>query len=245
MLNTAVVTGGAKGIGAAISVALAKAGYNVIMGYKTSRERAEELAKVIISGYGVSCEAVYCDVTDRESARNIVETAAKKYGSVDILVNNAGVAQQKLFTDITDDDWNEMIGVNLTGVFNTCRVASGYMVSQKSGSIVNISSMWGQVGASCEVHYSAAKAGVIGLTKALAKELAPSGVRVNCVCPGVIMTDMLKDFDAETLSALSEETPLGKLGTPKEIADAVAFLCSDRASFITGQVLGVNGGFVI
>ena len=245
MLNTAVVTGGAKGIGAAISVALAKAGYNVILGYKTSRERAEELAKVIISGYGVSCEAVYCDVTDRESARNIVETAAKKYGSVDILVNNAGVAQQKLFTDITDDDWNEMIGVNLTGVFNTCRVASGYMVSQKSGSIVNISSMWGQVGASCEVHYSAAKAGVIGLTKALAKELAPSGVRVNCVCPGVVMTDMMKDFSEETLRELSEETPLGKLGTPKEIADAVAFLCSDRASFITGQVLGVNGGFVI
>ena len=245
MLNTAVVTGGAKGIGAAISVALAKAGYNVIMGYKTSRERAEELAKVIISGYGVSCEAVYCDVTDRESARNIVDIAAKKYGSVDILVNNAGVAQQKLFTDITDDDWNRMIGVNLTGVFNTCRVASGYMVSQKSGSIVNISSMWGQVGASCEVHYSAAKAGVIGLTKALAKELAPSGVRVNCVCPGVVMTDMMKDFSEETLRELSEETPLGKLGTPKEIADAVAFLCSDRASFITGQVLGVNGGFVI
>lgn len=245
MLNTAVVTGGAKGIGAAISVALAKAGYNVIMGYKTSRERAEELAKVIISGYGVSCEAVYCDVTDAESARNIVETAAKKYGSVDILVNNAGVAQQKLFTDITDDDWNRMIGVNLTGVFNTCRVASKYMVSQKSGSIVNISSMWGQVGASCEVHYSAAKAGVIGLTKALAKELAPSGVRVNCVCPGVVMTDMMKDFSEETLRELSEETPLGKLGTPKEIADAVAFLCSDRASFITGQILGVNGGFVI
>ncbi len=245
MLNTAVVTGGAKGIGAAISVALAKAGYNVIMGYKTSRERAEELAKVIISGYGVSCEAVYCDVTDPESARNIVDIAAKKYGSVDILVNNAGVAQQKLFTDITDDDWNRMIGVNLTGVFNTCRVASKYMVSQKSGSIVNISSMWGQVGASCEVHYSAAKAGVIGLTKALAKELAPSGVRVNCVCPGVVMTDMMKDFSEETLRELSEETPLGKLGTPKEIADAVAFLCSDRASFITGQILGVNGGFVI
>lgn len=245
MLNTAVVTGGAKGIGAAISVALAKAGYNVIMGYKTSRERAEELAKVIISGYGVSCEAVYCDVTDVESARNIVDIAAKKYGSVDILVNNAGVAQQKLFTDITDDDWNRMIGVNLTGVFNTCRVASKYMVSQKSGSIVNISSMWGQVGASCEVHYSAAKAGVIGLTKALAKELAPSGVRVNCVCPGVVMTDMMKDFSEETLRELSEETPLGKLGTPKEIADAVAFLCSDRASFITGQILGVNGGFVI
>lgn len=245
MLKTAVVTGASRGIGASVSVALAKSGYNVILGYKNNKERAEQLAQVIISGYGVSAEAVRCDVASSQEAKELVERAAKFYGSVDVLVNNAGISQQKLFTDITDEDWQEMIGTNLTGVFNTCREASKYMVSQKSGSIVNISSMWGQVGASCEVHYSASKAGVIGLTKALAKELAPSGIRVNCVCPGVVMTDMMKDFSEETLQALREETPLMKLGSPKNIADAVSFLCSDRAEFITGQVLGVNGGFVI
>ena len=245
MLKTAVVTGASRGIGAAIAIALAKSGYNVILGYKENRERAEKLCEVIISGYGVSAEAVKCDVRSSEDAKNIIDRAGKVYGSVDVLVNNAGVSQQKLFTDITDEDWQKMISTNLTGVFNTCREGAKYMISQKSGSIVNISSMWGQVGASCEVHYSASKAGVIGLTKALAKELAPSNIRVNCVCPGVVMTDMMKDFSDEDVSCLTEETPLTRLGRPKNIADAVAFLCSDRADFITGQVLGVNGGFVI
>ena len=245
MLKPAVGTGASNGIGAAIAIALAKSGYNVILGYKENRERAEKLCEVIISGYGVSAEAVKCDVRSPEDAKNIIDRAGKVYGSVDVLVNNAGVSQQKLFTDITDEDWQEMISTNLTGVFNTCREGAKYMISQKSGSIVNISSMWGQVGASCEVHYSASKAGVIGLTKALAKELAPSNIRVNCVCPGVVMTDMMKDFSDGDISCLTEETPLMRLGSPKNIADAVAFLCSDRADFITGQVLGVNGGFVI
>ncbi len=245
MPKTAVVTGASRGIGAAVAIALSKSGCNVILSYKENRERAEQLAKVIISGYGVSAEAVKCDVKDAEASKNLIEHAVKHYGTVDILVNNAGISQQKLFTDITDEDWQNMIAVNLTGVFNTSRAAAKYMVSQKSGSIVNISSMWGQAGASCEVHYSASKAGVIGLTKALAKELAPSNIRVNCVCPGVVMTDMMKDFSDEDIAALLEETPLMRLGTPKNIADAVSFLCSDRADFITGQVLGVNGGFVI
>lgn len=245
MLKTAIVTGASRGIGTSCAVALAKSGYNVIITYKESKERAEELSKVIISGYGVSCEALRCDVKNAQEAKAVVSYAANRYSSVDVLVNNAGISQQKLFTDITDEDWQNMIGTNLTGVFNMCREASKYMINQKSGSIVNISSMWGQVGASCEVHYSAAKAGVIGLTKALAKELAPSDIRVNCICPGVISTDMMKDFDEETIASLCEETPMGRLGTPKEIADAVSFLCSDRASFITGQVLGVNGGFII
>ena len=245
MMKTAVVTGASRGIGAACAVALAKSGYNVILGYKVNKERAENLAEVLISGYGVAAIAVQADVSVSSEAQALIDTAYRNFGAVDVLVNNAGIAGYKLFTDITDEDWAQMIGTNLTGVFNCSRAAVKYMVNQKSGSIVNISSMWGQVGASCEVHYSAAKAGVIGLTQALAKEVAPSGIRVNCVCPGVIKTDMLSEIDDETIAALMEETPLGRIGTPKDIADSVAFLCSDRAEFITGQILGVNGGFVI
>lgn len=245
MMKTAVVTGASRGIGAACAVALAKSGYNVILGYKVNKERAENLAEVLISGYGVAAIAQKADVSVSSEAQALIDTAYRNFGAVDVLVNNAGIAGYKLFTDITDEDWAQMIGTNLTGVFNCSRAAVKYMVNQKSGSIVNISSMWGQVGASCEVHYSAAKAGVIGLTQALAKEVAPSGIRVNCVCPGVIKTDMLSEIDDETIAALMEETPLGRIGTPKDIADSVAFLCSDRAEFITGQILGVNGGFVI
>ncbi|MBQ4104890.1 MAG: 3-oxoacyl-ACP reductase FabG [Clostridia bacterium] len=245
-MKTAIVTGGARGIGAACAIALAKSGHDIVIGYKQSRERAEQLCDVIMSGYGVGAKAVKADVALSCEADALIEAAARDFGcSVDVLVNNAGVAQQKLFTDITDEDWSRMLGTNLTGAFNCSRAAAKYMINQKSGVIVNISSMWGQVGASCEVHYSAAKAGLIGMTKALAKELAPSGVRVNCVCPGVVMTDMMSDFDSETISALEEETPLQRLGKPKDIADMVAFLCSERAEFVTGQILGVNGGFVI
>lgn len=169
----------------------------------------------------------------------------EEIGSVDVLVNNAGISSQKLFTDITDDEWKKTIGVNLDAVFYCCKNALPHMIRQKSGAIINISSMWGEVGASCEVHYSASKAGVIGLTKALAKEVAPSGVRVNCIAPGVIMTDMMSDYDDKTINELKDETPLGRLGTPEDIAAAALFLASDDASFITGQTLGVNGGFII
>lgn len=244
-MKTAVVTGASRGIGAACAVALAKSGYNVILGYKVNKERAEQLAEVLVSGYGIAAIAVQADVSDSAQADMLIETAFRNFGRVDVLVNNAGIAQFKLFTEITDEEWSNMIGTNLTGVFNCSRAAAKIMINQKSGSIVNISSMWGQVGASCEVHYSASKAGVIGLTQALAKELAPSGVRVNCICPGVIKTDMLSEIDEETIDALIEETPMGRIGTPKDIADSVAFLSSDRAEFITGQILPVNGGFVI
>ena len=244
-MKTAVVTGASRGIGAACAVAMAKNGYNVILGYKTNKEKAEALAQVLIEGYGIAAIAVQADVSVSSQADALVEVAYKNFGRVDVLVNNAGIAGFKLFTEITDEEWNEMIGTNLTGVFNCSRAAAKYMINAKSGSIVNISSMWGQVGASCEVHYSASKAGVIGLTQALAKELAPSGIRVNCICPGVIKTDMLANIDDETIASLVEETPVERLGTPKDIADSVAFLCGDGATFITGQVLGVNGGFVI
>ncbi|MEG1406900.1 MAG: SDR family oxidoreductase, partial [Ruthenibacterium sp.] len=167
------------------------------------------------------------------------------FGAPDILINNAGIAQQKLFTDITEAEWDTMMNTNAKGAFLCCKAALPHMIRQKWGRIVNISSMWGQVGASCEVHYSAAKAAVIGLTKALAKEEAPSGITVNCVAPGVIETDMMATFSAEDKAALAAETPLERLGSAEDIAGATAFLASDAAAFITGQVIGVNGGLVI
>ena len=184
-------------------------------------------------------------MSDPEAVNLTTKKIKEDFGRIDLLVCNAGIAQQKLFTDITDSDWNHMLGTNLTGVFNMCRAVIPEMVRKKEGKIINVSSMWGQTGASCEVHYSAAKAGVIGLTKALAKELAPSGITVNAVAPGVISTDMLSGFSQAELEQLRQEIPLGRLGTPQDVADAVAFLSSEGASYITGQVLAVNGGIVI
>ena len=169
----------------------------------------------------------------------------RAFTRIDALVNNAGIAQQKLFTDISARDWGDMFDVNVKGVFHCCQAVLPDMISRKSGCIVNVSSMWGEAGASCEVHYSAAKAAVIGLTKALAKEVGPSGVRVNCVTPGVIATAMTANLDEDAIASLKEETPLGVIGSPRDVADAIYYLASDRAAFVTGQVLGVSGGFVI
>ena len=245
-MKTVLITGASGGIGSALAIAFAQEGCDVILHYNSNAEKAQRLAKIINESYKVNALAIQADISNSESVTemfNIIDKIAK---NVDILINNAGIAQQKLFTDITFDDWHKMIGTNLDGVFYCTQEAlKRYMIKNHSGAILNISSMWGQVGASCEVHYSAAKAGVIGLTKALAKEVGLSGIRVNCICPGVIMTDMMKDFDETTLQELKEEAPLNALGTPKDIADAAVFLCSDKAKFITGQVLGVNGGFVI
>ncbi|MBU5461682.1 elongation factor P 5-aminopentanone reductase [Lachnoclostridium sp. MSJ-17] len=245
-MKTALVTGGAGGIGSAICKKLAQSGCQVAVHYNTKKDTAEALAEQLQKSFGVKAMAVWADVADRESVNSMFDKVDNTLGGVDILVNNAGIAQQKLFTDITANDWRSMLDTNLGGVFNCSQeVLRRHMIPGHSGVILNISSMWGQVGASCEVHYSAAKAGVIGLTKALAKEVGLSGVRVNCIAPGVIMTDMMKGFDEETIQALREETPLNTLGTPDDIAEAAVFLCSDKARFITGQVLGVNGGFVI
>lgn len=240
-IKTVLITGASRGIGKAIASAFAKEGYSIIINYNRSGQKAQSLADNLTNTYGVMCSAVKADVSNPDEVRAMFEKA----GGVDVLINNAGVSSQKLFTDITDDNWRETIGTNLDGVFYCCRSALPFMISRKSGVIINISSMWGEVGASCEVDYSASKAGVIGLTKALSKEVAPSGIRVNCIAPGVIMTDMMKDYDDKTISELRTETPLGRLGTPEDIASAAVFLASDRASFITGQTLGVNGGFVI
>ena len=244
-MKNVLITGASGGIGSAMAVAFAKEGCNIAVHCNKNRKSAQELAKILCESYRVNAISVSADVSDRSSVNAMYDEIDKEFGKIDVLVNNSGIAQQKLFTEITQDEWNIMIGVNLDGVFNcTQEVLLRYMIKNHSGVILNVSSMWGQTGASCEVHYSAAKAGVIGLTKALAKEVGLSGIRVNCICPGVVMTDMMKDFDEETVNQLREESALNMLGTPKDIADAAVFLCSEKAKFITGQVLGVNGGFI-
>ena len=241
--KTALVTGGAKGIGAAICRELANMGYNLAVNYNSSYEAAQSLKSELSQLVDVN---IYkADVSDSTQVADMLDNIKKDFGGVEVLVNNAGIAQQALFTDITDEMWQRMIGTNLTGTFNCCRSVLPYMINQKNGVIINITSMWGQVGASMEVHYSAAKAGVIGLTKALAKEVGLSGIRVNAVSPGVVLTDMMAQFTDDDKNALKDETPLNRLGTPEDVAHTVAFLCSDKADFITGQIIPVNGGFII
>lgn len=241
--KTALVTGGAKGIGAAICRALAKDGYNIALNFNTSEQSAVELKKELSH---VTCVEIYrADVSDSAQVEKMFSEIENVFGGVDVLVNNAGIAQQALFTDITDEMWQKMLGTNLTGAFNCCRSALPFMIRQKNGKIINIASMWGEVGASMEVHYSAAKAGLIGLTKALAKEVGLSGVTVNAVSPGVVLTDMMEQFSDDDKKILADETPMGVLGMPEDIANTVSFLASEKANFITGQVVSVNGGFVI
>ncbi len=240
-MQTALITGASRGIGRAIARQLAEDGFRVIVHYNTSEDEAMTLLEELNQAADTECMAVQADVADRAQ----VEAMFSRAGGVDVLVNNAGIAQQKLFTDITEQDWDIMFGVDVKGVFHCCQCALPYMIHQKRGKIINISSIWGQVGASCEVHYSAAKAAVIGLTKALAKELGPSGIQVNCIAPGVIQTEMNAHLDEETRKELKEETPLGGIGTPEDIAGAASFLAGSRSDFITGQVIGVNGGIVI
>ncbi len=243
-IKSAVVTGGAGGIGNAVVRSLCRDGYSVVINYLNSEAKAKALvSELVFAGNRVA--AFKADISNSGEAQRLIDYANEMFGTPYLLVNNAGIAQQKLFTDITDDDWNKMIGVNLTGTFNCCKSVLPYMIRAKQGRIVNISSMWGQIGASCEVHYSAAKAGVIGLTKALAKEVAPCGITVNSVAAGAVDTAMMSSFSAEDLNALCDEIPLMRIANPQEIADSVAFLASEKAAYITGQVLGVNGGMVV
>ena len=235
-----LISGGDRGIGAAAARAFWQAGYRVAVLYHTHAEAAAALEKEL-----PGLLAVQCDVASRASCEVAFHTVEQAVGHVDVLVSNAGIAQQKLFTDITPEEWQHMLDVNLSGAFHLCQLALPGMIRRKAGRILTVSSMWGQTGGSCEVHYSAAKAGLIGLTKALAKEEGPSGITVNCVAPGVIDTDMMAAFTAEDKAALAEETPVGRLGSADEVAQLLVFLAGESAGYITGQVFGVNGGLVI
>ncbi len=235
-----LISGGDRGIGAAAARAFWQAGYRVAVLYHTHAEAAAALEKEL-----PGLLAVQCDVASRASCEVAFHTVEQAVSHVDVLVSNAGIAQQKLFTDITPEEWQHMLDVNLSGAFHLCQLALPGMIRRKAGRILTVSSMWGQTGGSCEVHYSAAKAGLIGLTKALAKEEGPSGITVNCVAPGVIDTDMMAAFTAEDKAALAEETPVGRLGSADEVAQLLVFLAGESAGYITGQVFGVNGGLVI
>ena len=235
-----LISGGDRGIGAAAAQAFYAAGYRVAVLYHQNAEAAARLEKAL-----PGCTVVQCDVASRASCELAFHTVEQALGHVDVLVCNAGIAQQKLFTDITPEEWQRMLDVNLSGAFHLCQLALPGMIHRKAGRILTVSSMWGQTGGSCEVHYSAAKAGLIGLTKALAKEEGPSGVTVNCVAPGVINTDMMAAFTAEDKAALAEETPVGRLGSAAEVAALLVYLAGENAGYITGQVFGVNGGLVI
>ena len=234
-----LITGGSRGIGRACVERFTRDGHKVAFLYKSNTEAAEALAAT------TGAIAIQSDVASSADVCTAVAKATDLLGSIDVLVNNAGIAEFKLFTEISDSVWDKMISTNLSGAFYVSREVARGMIAQKNGRIINIGSMWGKIGASCEVHYSASKAGLRGMTMALAKELGPSGITVNCVEPGVIDTEMNAMLDQEARAALCDETPLCRIGTPEEVAALVAFLASAEAGFITGQCIGIDGGFAI
>lgn len=242
-MKTVIITGSSQGIGRQIALEFAKNNYNVVINYNKSKNEAFELIEKIKESGGTSI-AVQADVSKFQEAQRLIDLSLNEFGKIDVLVNNAGISLQKIFQDVSEAEWKKLFEVNVGSVFNCCSCVLKDMILRKSGKIINISSIWGMVGASMEVHYSASKAAVIGFTKALAKELGPSGINVNCVSPGVINTKM-NNFDQETLAELKNETPLGKIGTALDIAKTVLFLASSDADFLTGQVISPNGGFVI
>ena len=238
-MKTVLITGGSRGIGKAMVELFAKNGYSVAFTYKNSENEAKKLAESV----GAIC--IKADSSVEAEVISAVEQVKAAFGHIDCLVNNAGISSFSLFTDLTLEDWNRCLSVNLTGAFLYSKAVIPSMVSRKQGRIINITSMWGIVGSSCEVHYSTAKAGLIGMTKALAKELGPSGITVNAIAPGVIDTDMNKCLSDEDKAALCDETPLMRVGSAKDVADAALFLAGESASFITGEVMNLSGGFIM
>jgi 3-oxoacyl-[acyl-carrier protein] reductase len=238
MNRTVLITGGSRGIGAAAVRAFYESGYSTAFCYASSAERAKKLADELP---GVL--AIQADVSDENDVHRMGETFREAFGEPDVLVNNAGISMLKLLHDTTPEEWDTIFGVNCKGTYLCCREFLPGMIKRQSGAIINCSSIWGQRGASYESAYAASKAAVIGLSLSLAKELGPSGIRVNCIAPGVIETEMLDPFGPEDLSVLCQQTPIGRLGNPQDVAKAMLFLASKDASFITGEVLGVTGGF--
>lgn len=242
MAKTIIVTGGSRGIGAGIVKLLAEEDNNIVLNYNKSEENAKKIQKEY-TDLGKNVEIFKADVTKREEVRRLVEFTIQKYKKIDVLINNAGISQSKRFTEVTEEEWRYVIDNNLTSVFYMSQEVVPHMIQQQSGCIINISSIWGMVGSSCESVYSVSKAGVDGLTKALAKELGPSHIRVNSIAPGLIDTQMNQDLSEEVLEEIKEETPLGKIGTPEDIAKCVKWLIEDE--FTTGQIISINGGWVI
>lgn len=243
-MKYALITGGSRGIGASAACLFARRGWGVAVGYEKSEAAAQTLVREL-EGLGVPALSVRANVADAGQVREMVDSVLEKFCQLDILVCSAGISHVGLISQIAENEWRRLFAVNVDGVHHCCQAVLPHMLERKSGSIVTVSSMWGQVGASCEAAYSAAKGAVIAYTKALAKELGPSNIRVNCVAPGVIDTEMNAHLSQADLSALAEETPLGRIGTPAEAASAIAFLASDEASFLTGQVVAPNGGLVV
>ena len=241
-MKTALITGASRGIGSECAKKLAAEGFNVAVNYNASMEEANTLVRVIRSD-GHNAIAVKADVSSRRETEFMFREIKRVFGGVDVLVNNAGIAQIKLFTDVTEYDYERMLGVNLKSAFNCSQLAAEHMISKKWGRIINISSVWGLVGASCEVTYSASKAALIGFTKSLARELAPSGITVNAIAPGLIATDMNASLSEAELQSLKDEIPAGRMGKPSEIAALAAFLTGESASYITAQVIAVDGGW--
>ena len=238
-MKTVFITGGSRGIGRAMVKLFSERGYSVAFTYNSSESQANELS--LLTG----ALAIKADSSSEKEVKNAVKIAKEKLGNIEILINNAAVSSFSLFTDITLEEWNKIFSVNVNGAFLYSRELLGDMINNKCGRIINVSSMWGITGSSCEVHYSATKAALIGMTKALAKEVGPSGITVNCIAPGVIDTDMNKSISPEDIDTLKNETPLMRIGSPEEIAEAAFFLAGDGATFITGAVLNVNGGYLI
>ena len=243
-MKVALITGASRGIGRAEARKFARSGWQVAANYHRSADRVQQLAEEL-AAEGCAITPVQAEVGDPEQVQRMVQQVLDSFGHIDLLVCNAGVARQGLLTDFSPEDWRRMMAVNLDGTFFCCRAVLPSMIRRQSGCIVTTSSIWGIAGASCEVPYSAAKAGIIGLTKALAREVGPSGIRVNCIAPGVIDTEMNGEYPPEVMQQLAEETPLGQIGTPEQVADCALFLASEGASFVTGQVLSPNGGFLI